>query len=83
MKRRVEILRDCADDEVRHKYFEEHIKSGDLFGTLATLVNIVKQEEEKFHSSENSEKIQQNIEILKRLEEDLSFLQWNYRIIKK
>lgn len=51
-----------------------HIKTGDYFGTLATVLSLVRQT-----SSNNL----QNNAILKRIENDLMFLQKEYLIKKK
>lgn len=54
-----------------------HIKSNDYFGTLATVLSLIRQ------NVENGESNKLNIKILKRVEEDLIFLQDNYKIINK
>lgn len=51
-----------------------HIKSGDYFGTLATILSLIKQ---------TPEYINKHIKSLNKLEKDLVFLQNNYKIIKK
>lgn len=51
-----------------------HIKSGDYFGTLATILSLIKQ---------NPQYIFQNTKTLNLLEKDLMFLQKEYKIIKK
>ena len=58
------------------KSVEFHIKSGDYFGTIATVLSLVRQIENK-----NINRV--NINILKRIENDLIFLQREYKIIKK
>lgn len=50
-----------------------HIKSDDYFGTLATILSLIRQ------SNDNHK----NLNILKRLEKDLLFLQKKYKIINK
>lgn len=57
------------------KSLDFHVQSGDYFGTLATVLSLVKQSD-----YENMQKI--NINILEKVEKDLMFLQNNYRIIK-
>jgi hypothetical protein len=52
-----------------------HIKSGDYFGTLATVLSLIRQ------SLGLKEK--RNAKILENLEKDLLFLQKRYRIVKK
>lgn len=56
------------------KSLKFHIKSGDYFGTLSTVLSIVKQE--PFC-------IEKYIKSLNEIEKDLMFLQKNYKIIKK
>jgi len=51
-----------------------HIKLNDYFGTVATIVSLVRQ---------LPENIKQNAKALNRLEEDLMILQDNYKIVKK
>lgn len=50
-----------------------HVESDDYFGTLATILGLLRQ----------TSNIGKGNKILKRLEKDLMFLQKNYRIIKK
>lgn len=52
-----------------------HIKSNDYFGTLATIISLVRQNLEKKESG--------SAHILKKLENDLVYLQENYKIVKK
>lgn len=56
------------------KSVEFHIKSNDYFGTLATVLSIIKQ---------TPKYIDRHIKSLNKLEKDLMFLQGKYRIIKK
>lgn len=51
-----------------------HIKSNDYFGTLATILSLIKQAPENIY---------ENIKSLNKLEKDLMFLQKEYKIIKK
>lgn len=51
-----------------------HIKNNDYFGTIATVLSIIKQ---------TPEHINKHIKSLDKLEKDLVFLQSNYKIIKK
>lgn len=51
-----------------------HIKSNDYFGTLATILSLIRQ---------SIEKREVNIETLKKVERELMYLQKNYKIIKK
>jgi hypothetical protein len=50
-----------------------HIKSDDYFGTLATVLSIIKQ---------NPEHIKEHIKFINKIEKDLMFLQKKYRITK-
>ena len=51
-----------------------HIKSGDYFGTLATVLSLI---------SQTPEYLDKYTESLNRIEKDLIFLQKEYKIIKK
>jgi hypothetical protein len=51
-----------------------HIKSDDYFGTVATVLSLIKQ---------TPEYINKHIKSLNKLEKDLMFLQKEYKIIKK
>lgn len=52
-----------------------HIKSGDYFGTLATVLSLV-------HESERMNMKTVNSDILKKAINDLMFLQAKYKIVK-
>lgn len=69
------LFRDNDNSFLRKKNINFHIKSGDYFGTLATVIDLIRQEKEKIEGKENK--------ILKDLKEDLFYLQKNYKIIKK
>lgn len=56
------------------KSIKFHIKSDDYFGTLATVLSLIKQ---------SPENIYKNIKSLNKIEKDLMFLQNEYKIIKK
>lgn len=56
------------------KSLEFHIKSSDYFGTLATVLSLIKQ------TSENNKKY---IRIFENIVKDLMYLQNNYKIVKK
>ena len=62
------------------KSIEFHVKSNDYFGTLATVLSMVRQNIES-HQDKNSNLT--NLKILKKLEKDLMFLHNNYKIDKK
>ena len=51
-----------------------HVKSEDYFGTLATILSLIKQ---------TPEYINKHVKSLDKLEKDLIFLQKEYRIVKK
>jgi hypothetical protein len=57
----------------RTKSLNFHIKSGDYFGTLATILNLLHQEE--FVGDKDN--------ILKEKVKELVYLQKNYKIMKK
>lgn len=62
------------------KQLEKHIEQNDYFGTLATVLNLARQTLEK---DMRGPKKNWHIKLLQSLEEDLIFLQENYRIAKK
>lgn len=56
---------------------EFHIKAGDYFGTLATIISLLKENiEQEGYTEENGR-------VLKRLEHRFMYLQDNYTIIRK
>lgn len=59
------------------KSLKFHIESQDYFGTLATILSLIRQtiNVEDFSNT--------NLKILKKIEVDLNILQKNYKIIKK
>jgi len=59
------------------KSLKFHIKSDDYFGTLATIISLVRQNVEK------GEITKLNIKMLNNAEKDLMFLQGGYRVVKK
>lgn len=59
------------------KSLEFHIKSGDYFGTLAAVINLVKQQIFKDSSRDKNKKIIENKVA------ELMYLQNNFDIIKK
>lgn len=58
----------------RKQQIEFHVKSGDYFGSLAAIIDLVNQ---------SLEKDSQQIKILDKLKNDLIFLQKNYQITRK
>lgn len=59
---------------MEQKSLEFHIKSGDYFGTLATILSLIRQ---------TPECIKNHIKSFDKIEKDLMFLQSNYKIVKK
>lgn len=59
------------------KTLEFHIKNDDYFGTIATVLNLVKQTADRKGSKDI------DIKILDKMVKDLMLLQKNYKIIKK
>jgi DNA-directed RNA polymerase subunit L len=55
-----------------------HVQNDDYFGTMATLLNLLKQE--IYKNKNNPEKIEQTFD---RMEKDFLWLQKNYKITKK
>lgn len=62
------------------KQLERHIEQDDYFGTLATVLNMARQTLEK---DRRGPKKDWHIKLLESLEEDLMYLQKNYKIAKK
>ena len=62
------------------KQLERHIEQDDYFGTLATVLNLARQTLEK---DMRGPKKNWHIKLLQSLEEDLMYLQENYKISKK
>lgn len=62
------------------KQLEKHITDNNYFGTLATVLNMARQTLEK---DRRGPKKNWHIKLLQSLEEDLAFLQQNYKIVKK
>jgi len=59
------------------KSLKFHINSSDYFGTLATILSLVRQ------TIGNKKSIDNNIKTLDNIEKDLMYLQQNYKIVKK
>ena len=62
------------------KQLENHIINDDYFGTLATVLNMARQTLEK---DMRGPKKNWHIKLLQSLEENLMYLQNNYKISKK
>ena len=62
------------------KQLEKHIEQDDHFGTLATVLSMARQTLEK---DMRGPKKDWHIKLLQSLEEDLMFLQKNYKIVRK
>ena len=69
------FLRDFDDERERIENLEHHIEADDYFGSLATIIDLVRQE---MKSADPPLR-----ETLGRLKNDLLYLQKNYRIVKK
>jgi hypothetical protein len=62
------------------KQLERHIEQENYFGTLATVLNMARQTLEKDQSGPKKD---WHIKLLQSLEEDLMYLQREYKITKK
>jgi len=62
------------------KQIKRHIKAEDYFGTLATVLDLARQELEQNKKRPNPN---WQIKLLKNLRDNLVYLQENYRIVKK
>lgn len=60
--------KDCGSKRIRN--LENHIKAGDYFGTLATIIDFIHLDEDKY-------------EHLDKIKNDLIYLQDNYKISPK
>lgn len=69
------IIHDKDNRSLRNKNIKFHIRSGDYFGTLATVIDLVRQERKKIEGRQNK--------ILKKLKDDLVYLQKNHKIVEK
>lgn len=73
------------EENTRLEKIKNHIKSGDYFGTLATVLDLTKQI--MMLIDQNSKDIEQinrrNKKQMEDVKEDLIFLQKNYKIVKK
>jgi len=69
------VIHDRDERFFRQKDIKSHLKSGDYFGTLATIIDLMAQEKEKIEIRQNK--------VLKNLKDDLVYLQKNYKIVKK
>ena len=72
-------------DSARTKTIKGHVKAGDYFGTLATVLDLTRQTIATIEQSiKDIERInKKNSKRLEILRDDLMFLQKNYRISKK
>jgi hypothetical protein len=62
------------------KQLERHVEQDNYFGTLATVLNMARQTLEK---DMRGPKKDWHIKLLQSLEEDLMYLQKNYKISRK
>ena len=66
------------NEEERIKSIKSHVYNDDYFGTLATVISLIHQKFDK-----HAEEQEKYINSLKRLENDLMFLQVGYKINKR
>lgn len=71
------FIHDKQDDERKNNLIN-HIKHKDYFGTLATILDLIKQDIDTSHYQAKDCK-----KTLKKIEKDLMYLQSNYKITKK
>ena len=64
--------------EKRNKNIQAHVKADDYFGTLSAILSLVQQNNKK-----SIKEVEKYNKALERFSDDLSFLQDNYRIVKK
>lgn len=75
-KYKIKPITSVVRDEASVKF---HVASDDYFGTVATILSLLKQEIKKSGRADSTRLLQ----ALKNLEDDLLFLQKNYRIALK
>ena len=75
------LLTDQKDKKTNKKILF-HVNEDDYFGTLATILDLIRQEDEKA-LKEISNTIKKRDRELKKLRDDLVHLQKNYKINKK
>ncbi len=68
-------LRDIDEERERIDNLLNHIEADDYFGSLATIIDLVRQEMKKTN--------QELRETLHNLKDDLLYLQERYKIVKK
>ena len=76
------VVRDKEEDKARIKRIEHHLKVGDYFGTLGTILDLMDQITDKKLDELIEWKKEKRIYI-KKLKNDLLYLQKNYKIVKK
>ena len=69
-------------DKKKIKEIQFHIQVDDYFGTLATVLDLMRQSIERESMEANRIK-RRHPKILKKLKDELVYLQENYKIIKK
>lgn len=67
-----------AEKQQRITSIKRHVRFDDYFGTLATVIDLIRQNNER-----NIAEIDKYNQALKRITDDLMFLQHNYKIEKK
>ena len=76
------VINDREDEDDKNKGLKFHANSNDYFGTLATVLDLLRQEEEKV-IAEVKKKMDNHGRKFKKLKNDLQYLQKNYKITKK
>lgn len=77
-----EVYSDESDIETRRERLIFHLKTGDYFAMLATILGFVEETLERAESK-NLELAQKEAALARRLREDLIYLQEHYRIEEK
>lgn len=76
------LVNDKTNGDDRIKNIKFHIKSSDYFGTLASILNLIRQTNRQKNKYPQKIQLMQN-KLFKNLKNDLLFLQENYKIVKK
>lgn len=76
------IIHDKEEDKARIKRIKHHLKGGDYFGTLGTILDLMDQITDK-KLDELIEWKREKRTHIKKLKNDLIYLQRHYKIVKK